>query len=101
MLPQPPSPPSATADDRETRVRALMDQLRPQVEQAVRQMAESLVDSPDAQLFGDLEFALRDQAHDLAAAAHQTGLHSRKKGGTRAAASPASTAAGPPSSSTI
>jgi hypothetical protein len=81
MLPQPPSPPSATADDRETRARALMDQLRPRVEQAVRRMAESLVDSSDAQLFGDLEFALRDQAHDLAAAAHQTGLHGRKKRG--------------------
>lgn len=62
-------------------------------------MAESLVDCPDAQLFGELEFALRDQAHGLAAAAHQTGLQGRKKGGTRAVASPARTAAGPPSSS--
>jgi len=100
MLPQPPSPPSATADDRETRVRALLDRLRPHVEQAVRRMAESLIDSPDAQLFGDLELALRDQAHDLAAAAHQTGLQGRKKGGTRAVASPAPAAADPPSSST-
>ena len=100
MLPQPPSPPSATADDRETRVRALLEQLRPHVERAARRMAESLVDCRDAQLFGELEFALRDEAHDLAAAAHQTGLEGRKKGGTRAAASPAPTAAGPPSSST-
>lgn len=100
MLPQPPSPPSAIADDRETRVRALLDQLRPHVEQAARRMAESLIDCPDAQLFGELEFALRDQAHDLAAAAHQTGPHGRKKGGTKVAASPARTAAGPPSSST-
>ena len=74
MLPQPPSPPSATADDRETRVRALLEQLRPHVERAARRMAESLVDCRDAQLFGELEFALRDEAHDLAAAAHQTGL---------------------------
>ena len=100
MLPQPPSPPSATADDRETRVRALLEQLRPHVERAARRMAESLVDCPEAQLFGELEFALRDQAHALAAAAHQTGLDGRKKGGTGAAASPAPTAAGPPSSST-
>ena len=100
MLPQPPSPPSAIADDRETRVRALLDQLRPHVERAAPRMAESLIDCPDAQLFGELEFALRDQAHDLAAAAHQTGLEGRKKGGTKAAASPARTAAGPPSSST-
>jgi hypothetical protein len=99
MLPQPPSPPSATADDRESRARALLEQLRPHVERAARRMAESLVDCPDAQLFGQLEFALRDQAHGLAAAAHQTGLHGRKKGGTGAAASPARAAAGPPSSS--
>ena len=100
MLLQPPSAPSATADDRETRVRALLEQLRPHLEQAARRMAESLVDCPDRQLFGELEFALRDQAHDLAAAAHQTGLQGRKKGGTRAVASPAPAAADPPSSST-
>ncbi len=100
MLPQPLSPPSASADDRESRVRVLLDQLRPHVERAARRMAESLVDCPDAQLFGALEFALRDQAHDLAAAAHQTGLAGRKKGGVRAAASPVPIVADPPSSST-
>jgi hypothetical protein len=100
MLPQPLSPPSATADDRESRVRALLGQLRPHVERAARRMAESLADCPDAQLFGELEFALRDEAHDLAAAAHRTGLEGRKKGGTKGAASPVRTAADPPSSST-
>jgi hypothetical protein len=100
MLPQAPSPPSATADDRESRVRALLEQLRPHVERAARRMAESLVDCPDALLFGELEFALRDQAHDLAAAAHHTGLEGRKKGGTKGAVSPAPIAAGPPSSLT-
>jgi hypothetical protein len=99
MLSQRSSPPSATADDRERRVRALLERLRPHVERAARRMAESLVDCPDARLFGELEFALRDQARDLAAAAHQTGLEGRKKGGIRAAASPAPTAADPPSSS--
>ena len=91
-------PPSATADDRETRARALLEQLRPHVERAARRVAESLVDCPEAQLLGELEFALRDQAHALAAAAHQAGLEGRKKGGARAAASPAPTAADPPSS---
>jgi hypothetical protein len=98
MLSQPPSPPSATADDRESRARALLDRLQPHVERAARRMAESLVDCPDAQLFGELEFALRDRARDLAAAAREAGLEGRKKGGTRAAASPARTAADPPSS---
>ena len=100
MLPRPYSPPSAAADGRESRVRALADQLRPRVEQAVRRVAESLVDGPGARLFGELELALRGQAHGPAAAAHRAGLQGRKKGGATAAASPAPTAAGPPSSST-
>jgi hypothetical protein len=79
MLSQPSSPPSHTADDRESRARALVEQLRPLVERAARRMADSLVDGPDARLFGELEFALRDQAHDRAAAAPQTGLEGRKK----------------------
>jgi hypothetical protein len=99
MSSQPSSPPSATADDRETRVRALPEPLRPHVERAARRMAEALVDCPDAQLSGEPEFAPRDRARDRAAAAHPTGLEGRKKGGARAAASPAPTAADPPSSS--
>jgi hypothetical protein len=63
-------------------------------------MAELRVDCPDAQLAEELEFALRDQAHDLVGA-HQTGLEDRKKAATKVAASPAPTVARLPSSSTI
>jgi hypothetical protein len=92
--------PLATPEDRETRIRALMDQLRPAADQALRRMAEELVDVPDRALFGDVELRLRDRAHALAAAAHQAGLEGRKKGGTAAPASPAPTASSRPASST-
>lgn len=94
------SAPLATPQDREARVRALMGQLRPAAEEALRHMAEELVDAPDRQLFGDVELRLRDRAHELAAAAHQAGLEGRKKGGTEAPASPAPTASSRPASST-
>jgi hypothetical protein len=93
-------PPLTTPEDRETRIQALLAQLRPAAEQALRLMAEALVDAPDHRLLGDLEARLRDHAHDLAAAAHQTGLDGRKKGGTKVPAPPARTATVPPSSST-
>jgi hypothetical protein len=68
-----------TAEGRETRIRAILDQLRPDADSALRHMAEALVDAPDAQLFGDLELRLRDLGHGIAAAAHQAGLDGRKK----------------------
>jgi hypothetical protein len=92
--------PLKSSEDRETRIRALMDQLRPAADGALRHTAEALVDAPDRQLFGDIEFRLRDHAHALAAAAHQAGLEGRKKGGTKAPASPAPAASGRPASST-
>ena len=92
--------PSSTPDDRETRIRALMDQLRPVAEQALRRMAEELVDAPDQELFRAAELRLRDRAHELAALAHQAGLAGRKKGGTVAPASPAPAVPTPPASST-
>jgi len=100
MLTVPVPAPSSTPDDRETRIRALMDQLRPAAEEALRLMAEELVDAPDQQLFRDAELRLRDRAHQLAAAAHQAGLAGRKKRATSAPASPAPGASTPPASST-
>ena len=86
------SAPSSTREERETRIRSLIDQLRPAAEALLRQMAEDLVDAPDRQLFREVELRLRDRAHALAATAHQTGLAGRKKGATAAPASPAPSA---------
>jgi len=99
MLNTPELAPSSTSQDRETRVRALLDQLRPAAERALRQMAEDLVDAPDRQRFQGVELRLRDHAQQLAAAAHQTGLGGRKKGATAAPAPPAPTASARPDSS--
>lgn len=92
--------PDATAPDadRQARIRALVDRLRPAADEALTRMAEQLVDRPDAELFGDIEYRLRDAAHDLAAAAHRTGLDARKKGGTTGPASSAPTAGRTPGS---
>jgi hypothetical protein len=82
--------PGSAELDREARVRALMADLRSVVEAQVRSMAESLVDTPADRIFGDIEFTLRDQAHRLAAQAHQVALDGDKKRATsvRAASAP-------------
>ena len=82
MLNTPASATTQSAEDREARIQELLDQLRVAAEPTFRQIAEQLVDAPDAQLFGPLEYQLRDHAHTLAAAAHQAGLDGRKKRGT-------------------
>src|SRR5581483_9309312 len=70
----PMSDPTTSSLDREARLEALVAQLRSAAEQAIRRMAAELIDRPDAELFGEVEYRLRDAAHELAAAAHQTGL---------------------------
>lgn len=93
------TPPPAT-DDREARIQKLLGQLRPGAEQILRRMAERLVDLPEDQAFGQVEYDLRDLAHELAAATHQAGLEAGKKRGTGAPVSSAPTASKTPASST-
>ena len=90
--------PTAPDADRHARIRALVERLRPAADEALARMAEQLVDRPDAELFGEVEYRLRDAAHDLAAAAHRAGLDARKKGGTAGPAPSAPTAATTPGS---
>ncbi len=77
-----PSAPSQTSEDRETRIQDLLARLRPHADHALRAMAERLVDLPEDQAFGQIEYDLRDLAHGLAAASHQAGLRAGKKRGT-------------------
>lgn len=91
---------TATSNDRECRVQELISQLRPSAEQAIRAMAERLVDLPVEKSFGQIEYDLRDLAHDLASASHQAGLQAGKKGATKVPASPARTAGPTPASLT-
>src|SRR5262245_5493629 len=89
-----------TSEDREARIQALMEHLRGHSEQALRQMAERLVDLPEDQAFGPVEYDLRDLVHNLAAARHQAGLQASNKRGTPAPALSAPTAERMPASST-
>jgi hypothetical protein len=93
------STPSPAADDREARIQALLGQLRPQAEAVLRRMAERLADLPEDQAFGQVEYDLRDLAHELAAASHQAGLQAGKKRATRGPASSAPAAGPTPASS--
>ena len=72
-----------TADEtREQRVEAIMKELRPKVEAAVRQMVERAVDVPDAEEFGAIDFEFRDAGQKLANDVRQASVASRKKRGT-------------------
>jgi hypothetical protein len=99
MLNQTQATPTVTTADREARVQALLDQLRPDADRILRQMAERLVDLPGEQSFGPIELHLRDLSHDLACRVHEAGLTSGKKRGTLAPAWPAPPARPTPGSS--
>ena len=73
--------PQAPANTREERIEALMQQLRPQVEEALRRMVERAVDVPEAEEFGAIEYEFRDAGLKLANGVRQADLASRKKRG--------------------
>lgn len=99
MLSQNESSTSAISDTREARVQALLEQLQPNADQILRRMAENLVDLPEDKSFGQIEYTLRDLAHELAASSHQTGLEAGKKKAIAAPAPSAPTANPTPASS--
>jgi hypothetical protein len=74
-----PSPPQPT---REERIEALLQQIRPQVEQVMRQLAERAIDVPEAEEFGAIDLEFRDAGQQIATEIRQAGLESRKKRAT-------------------
>lgn len=76
------SKPKANASSREEQVAALMDQLRPKLEETLRRLVERAVDVPEAQEFGAIEYEFRDAGLDLANDVRQAAVASRKKRGT-------------------
>ena len=85
MLPplQPaPSPIPEVEETREQRRQRLRQQLLAQALPLIDQMADTLTDAPDRELFRSVEVRLRDLGQQLAASAHQAGLDDRKKGAT-------------------
>jgi predicted O-methyltransferase YrrM len=78
----PASQGSSAAQSRQQRIEAVMQQLRPQVEQAVRQLVERAVDVPEAEEFGVIDLAFRDAGQKLANQIRQASVASRKKRAT-------------------
>jgi hypothetical protein len=79
----PARPPASTAPEtRQERIDAILKQLLPKVEQAVRQLVERAVDVPEAQEFGAIDQEFRDAGQQLVNEVRQAGLASRKKRGT-------------------
>jgi hypothetical protein len=75
----------------------LADALGAEAQDILQEVAQLLSDTPDEQLFGDTEFAVRDRILRLVATAYQARL-AQKKSATSAPASTAPTVDGPPPS---
>ena len=75
-------PACAMSETREQRIEALLKELRPKVEETVRQMVERAVDVPEAEEFGAIDFEFRDAGQKLANDVRQATTASRKKRGT-------------------
>jgi hypothetical protein len=59
-----------------------MQQLRPHIEQTVRQLVERAVDVPEAEEFGAIELEFRDAGQKMVNAIRQASVASRKKRAT-------------------
>lgn len=77
-----PSLSAAVNQTREQRIEAIMQQLRPTIEQTVRQMVEHAVDVPEKEEFGAIDGEFRDAGQKLANEVRQASVASRKKRAT-------------------
>jgi len=79
----PPRPLPADADlTREQRIAAILKELQPKIDAAVRQLVERAVDVPEAEEFGAIDFEFRDAGQQLVNEVRQASVASRKKRGT-------------------
>ena len=74
------------SETREERIESIMQQLRPKVDAAMREMVERAVDVPEAEEFGAIDYEFRDAGQKIANDVRQASLASRKKRGTSGAA---------------
>jgi len=74
--------PAAADLSREERIEAIIKELRPKVDAAVREMVERAVDVPEAEELGAIDFEFRDAGQKLANDVRQASVASRKKRGT-------------------
>ena len=82
-MPQPKkAAPVDPANERQERIDAVMNELRPKLDALLQKMVETIVDKPEAEELGAVEFELRDMGRDMIATVQETGLASREKRGT-------------------
>jgi hypothetical protein len=74
--------PSTATETREQRIEAIMQQLRPKIDEEVRRLVERAVDVPEAEEFGAIDYEFRDAGQKLASDVRQASVASRKKRGT-------------------
>lgn len=74
--------PAAADETREQRIEAIMKELRPKIEAAVRQMVERAVDVSEAEEFGAIDNEFRDAGQQLSNEVRQASVASRKKRAT-------------------
>lgn len=72
----------SVAETREQRRQRILAKLQAQAAPLLEQMADTLVDAPDSELFRSVEVRARDLGQQLATATQQAGLDDRKKGAT-------------------
>ena len=85
--------------EQEAEAQRIYEALRRAAEEDLRAVARLLAAKPDAELFGQTEFEVRDLVHRVGAKALEAALQGRKKGGTGGRAPAARRAPGTPSSS--
>jgi hypothetical protein len=73
---------STPQQSREERIEALMNELRPKIEQTVRRLVERAIDVPEKEEFGAIDLEFRDAGLNLANDVRQASVASRKKRGT-------------------
>ena len=69
-------------ETREERIEAIIKELRPKIDAAVRKLVERAVDVPEAEEFGAIDFEFRDAGQEMANDVRQASVASRKKRGT-------------------
>src|SRR5437879_13768524 len=58
--------PVAANETREERIEAIIKELRPKIDAAVRKLVERAVDVPEAEEFGAIDFEFRDAGQEVA-----------------------------------
>src|SRR5262249_56700993 len=72
-----PSPTPQAVESRDQRRQRLLQQLQAAVAPLLEQMADTLADAPDREIFRSVEVRLRDLGQQVAASAQQTALADR------------------------